>query len=140
MKLSEYKKKSETYTSKSSDIVRQLIIGGIAIIWLFKYSDNGKESIDKFLVFPLLTLSLGLISDLLQYVIGGKIWNTFFLQEEKKAVQNNKQNPQLPIDPEIKAPRRLNRPIYFFYWAKISFMILSYIFIIIYLLKKLSFN
>jgi hypothetical protein len=138
MKLSEYKKISETYTGKASDIIRQLILGGVAIIWLFKVSDNGKESLDKFLVFPLLTLSLALVADLLQYVVGGRIWNKFFIEEEKKAVQNHKTDSKSPLDPEIKAPRKLNKPIYFFYWTKISLMIASYIFIVVYLIGELN--
>ncbi len=140
MKLSDYKKSSETYTSKASDITRQLILGGIAIIWIFKFTDNGKQTLDRFLILPLITLSIGLIADLFQYVIGGRIWNSFFVKEEKKAKSNQRTDPTLSIDPDIKAPRILNRPIYFFYWAKIGLMLISYILIISYLIGKINFD
>jgi hypothetical protein len=140
MKLSDYKKISETYTGKASNIIRQLILGGVAIIWLFKVSNNEEKSLDKFLIFPLLTLTLALVADLLQYVIGGKTWNKFFIEEEKKAIKNYKEDPNSFVDPDIKAPRELNKPIYFFYWAKISLMIASYIFIVIYLIGELHFE
>lgn len=140
MKLSEYKKISDTYTSKASDIIRQLILGGIAIIWIFKFSDSGRQTLDRFLLVPLITLCFGLIADLLQYVIGGKIWNNFFIKEERKAKSNQRIDPTLLNDPDIKAPRILNKPIYLFYWLKIGFMLISYILIIIYLVRKINFS
>jgi hypothetical protein len=140
MKLSEFKKISDTYTSKSSDICRQLALGGIAIIWLFKINSNGTIALERFLLYPLISLSISLISDLLQYVLGGYIWKRFFITEEKKAIALNKEDSINPLDPEIKASKRLNKPIYYLYWIKIGVMIISYILIIIYMIHKVNLN
>jgi hypothetical protein len=132
MKLSEYKKKSDEYTSKASDIVRQMLLGAIGLVWLVKGTDEGILRIDQFLLYPLITVSVGLIFDLLQYVVAGKIWKDFFLKNEKqfKGSQDN--------DPEIKAPRKFSRAIYFFYWGKIFLMVMTYFLIIWYLVSKIN--
>ncbi|MEZ2441704.1 hypothetical protein AB6805_08275 [Chitinophaga sp. RCC_12] len=128
MKLSEYKETSKKYTEKASEITRQLTLAGIAIIWLFKNTGINQPILGKFLIFPLLFLSLGLIFDLLQYVVGGLTWICFFRKNEKVAASN---------DVDIKAPEYLNKPIYFFYYAKIVCMIGAYIFLIAFISAKL---
>lgn len=130
MKLSEYRKRSNEYTAKASEITRQLTLAGIAIIWLFRNSDNQNHLLDPFLILPLLFLSIALLLDLLQYVVGGYTWISFFKEEEKK-ISNS------ISDPEIKAPDNKNKPIYFFYYAKIVCMLFSYAFIIGFLISKL---
>lgn len=130
MKLSEYRKRADDLTGKASEITRQLSLAGIAIIWIFKNSDTSPHLLDPFLVFPLLILSLALLLDLFQYVVGGWTWITFFREEEKKITDGN-------LDPEIKAPVQKRKPIYFFYYSKIICMLLAYAFIICYLVGKL---
>ncbi|MBD0367969.1 MAG: hypothetical protein ICV53_17925 [Flavisolibacter sp.] len=112
MKLSEYRKASNEYTAKTSEITRQLSLAGIAIIWLFKNADD-KQSLanttepllNRYLIIPLIFLSAALLADLLQYVIGGETWINFFKKKEKELAD--------PHDnPEIEAPKRLSRPIY----------------------------
>lgn len=89
MKLSEYRKKSNEYTAKASEICRQLSLAGIAIIWLF--GDLKKTPIlEPFLLFPLLALALSLLFDLLQYFIAGWIWIIFFRKEEKESSERNR--------------------------------------------------
>jgi len=138
MKLSEYNKRADEYTAKASEITRQLILGGLAIIWLFKLSINGSEVLDRSLIFPLIGLSLALLSDLLQYVVGGKIWKSFFRNEESKVKAIRKSNPNQDSDPEVLTTKKLSRPIYFFYWSKITLMLISYALILIYLINKVS--
>ncbi|SRR6266542_5611287 len=122
MKLSEYRKRSNEYTSKASEIIRQLCLAGIAIIWLFKNSDNNEAILDPFLIWPLITLSLALFVDLLQYIIGGQTWINFFRKKEKEFQGTNED------DPEIKAPENLRLPIYFCYYTKIVLIFFSYLF------------
>lgn len=129
MVLSDFNKKADEYTAKASEIVRQMLLGAIAVIWLFKGGDSVDDRIDKFLLLPLVSIILGLLSDLLQYVIGGQIWKSFFRKNEKLHKGS---------DPEIKAPKKYSMVIYVFYWAKISFMIMAYILIVIYLSRKIT--
>lgn len=135
MKLSEFRKRSNEYTAKASEITRQLSLAGIAIIWLFKNENTGSVEttthlLDKYLLWPLFFLSVSLLLDLVQYLIGGIIWINFFRKEEDK-LQNTSD------DPDIKAPKKYNKPIYVVYYTKIVMMVLAYIFIICYLTDKL---
>ncbi len=139
MKIGDFNKKGDDYTSKASDIIRQLILGGIAVIWLFKSTVNNTTSLESYLIWPLIGLCLALLFDLLQYVSGGFIWKRFYRKEENKAkkqIENNKSISDIEI---VGAPRRLNLPIYFFYWAKIIVSIVSYILLIIFLINKIEF-
>lgn len=139
MKLSEYKNSKRDYTAKASDIIRQISLGGIAIIWLFKENPNGKSVLDVFLLFPLIFLCLSMVCDLLQYVVGGEIWRSFYRSEEKKFISERKKNPLNDVEQDIKAPAIYSSIIYWFYWGKIAFTILAYVFIIVFLTNKLSF-
>ncbi len=130
MKLSEFRKLANEYTAKASEITRQLSLAGIGIIWLFKNSDTNPHLLDPFLIMPLLFLTIALFTDLIQYVVGGHTWISFFREEEKKVLPTD-------LDPEIKAPPSKNKPIYFLYYSKIALMIFSYAFIIGYLISKL---
>ncbi len=126
MRLSEFKKRADEYTSKASEITRQLIFAGIAIIWIFR-NPNGK--LDTLLIYPLTFLTIALVADLLQYVLGGKVWMDFFRSEEARAKEKNE------TDPEIKAPKKLSDYIYLCYWLKIGLMFFSYLLLIIYLIR-----
>jgi hypothetical protein len=142
MKLSDYNKVCTEYTGKASEIVRQLIFAGIAVIWLFRIQTPiaGQSSLDSFLIFPLFGLCLAAMADLMQYVFGGRVWAKFFRDEERKAKAANKKNYLLTLDPDIKAPRKYSYRIGLFYNAKIVLMFLSYIFIIIFLARHFKFN
>lgn len=140
MKLSEFRKASEVYTGKASDIIRQLIIAGIAIIWLFKSTDKGQDVIDSFLMLPLISLCLAAVADLLQYLIGGMIWDRFFLNEERKVKIKQLDDPTTASDPDIKAPKKFSDLLYRFYWTKVGLMLISYLLITIYLFRHLKFK
>lgn len=136
MLLSEYRKRSHEYTAKASEITRQLCLAGVAIIWLFKSTDDKqvlaqatKPILEPYLVWPLFFLSLAMVCDLAQYVVGGIIWISFFRKKEKEFPNS---------DPDIKADDSLNKPIYALYYIKISLMILAYFFIVTYLAGKLA--
>ena len=58
MKLQDFNAASDYYTEKASEIIRYLILAGIGIIWLFKYSEGEKQGIDRFLIWPLVLLCL----------------------------------------------------------------------------------
>lgn len=139
MKLSEYKKKGEEFTSKASEITRQLAFAGIIIIWIFRISTNAATSLPKFLVFPLIGLALTLLFDLLQYFVGGQIWRGFYKEEEKKAKEHFKQDPSYALDPETKHHRKKNTWIEIFYLLKVILLIASFVLLIIFLLMEIDF-
>lgn len=131
MKLPEYNKIGNEYTAKASDIVRQLALAGIAVVWLFGSHGSSHLALEGNLILPLTTLALTLLFELLQYVVGGETWKVFFRKMEKMARENG------DADSEIKAPRKYNLPIYFFYWGKLVLVLFSYMLIINYLVIRL---
>lgn len=141
MRLSEFRKANEEFTGKASEIVRQLILAGIGVIWLFKTPSliSGQNSLDSFLIWPLIFLCIAAMCDLMQYVLGGKIWGKFFRDEEKKAKDANKIDSSSSLDPDVKAPRKFSKRIGWLYNAKICLMVLAYVFIIIFLIRHIRF-
>jgi hypothetical protein len=129
MKLSEYRKKSNEYTAKASEIGRQLSLAGVAIIWLFKNDNKNQPILAHSLLMPLILLAGALTFDLLQYIIGGQIWISFFRRKEKEAKGS---------DPDIKAPSNYNLPIYICYYLKLLMLLLAYGLIVIFLVKKIN--
>jgi hypothetical protein len=130
MKLSEFRKKSNENTAKASEITRQLSLGGIAIIWLFKNSEQSQSLLNPYLILPLLYLSISILFDLAQYFIAGQVWISFFREKEKEFSHSKD-------DPDIKAPKYLNIPIYICYYTKIILMICAYFHIIFFIISKL---
>ena len=55
-------------TGKISDIIRNLALAGIGLIWIFKNSDLTHDILPKGLIPALRFIVLGLITDLLQYL------------------------------------------------------------------------
>ena len=130
MKLSEINKIGKESTKVASDIVRQLSLAGVGIIWLFKSSDDSDILFSPILVFPLLFLALALFCDLIQYIIAGNIWRNFVKDSQALKTPSNQ-------DPDVDIPDAKSKPIYFFYYSKIVLMFCAYIIIITHLVKVL---
>lgn len=120
MKLEDYKKKSHEYTAKASEIARQLNFAGIGIIWIVRTTFPELKLSDFQLLLPLLLISISLISDFFQYLIGGIIWIEFYKSKEKRGISGTT---------DLKSPEWRNRILYIFYYVKFVFMVVAYIFI-----------
>lgn len=129
MKLKESREIYYFNSGKASDIVRQLALAGIALIWIFKTDIAGQPRLPTELVWPAILIVIGLGIDLLQYVVASIIWGTFGRQKEKSGVG---------IEEEFEAPRELNWPGLVFYGAKVSVIGLAYGLLGIYLVHKLA--
>lgn len=127
MKLEKYLDEFKRYSGKTSDVARQLSFAGIAIIWIFKTGDGIQAKIPNDLILPLGFLCMALASDLLQYLLGTIIWDRFHRYHELRAAK----------DKDIKASPWLRRPIDFFFWFKIIFVIIAYTIIIRYVYTML---
>lgn len=130
-KLKDYLDDFDTYTSKASEVNRQLAFAGIAIVWLFKNPEGDKYLFTHELIIPLFYLIISLSLDLFQYLLGSIIWGTFF---EIKERQINRHEIK---DNDIKANRILSYAITFFFFLKIIAMCIAYYFLLAYLLPKL---
>lgn len=140
MKLSEFRNVADTYTGKASEIIRQLILAGIGVIWLFKKTVNGKDVLDKLLIPALIALCAAALCDLLQYVIAGRQWTKFFLEEERKVKEKRIVDPKTDTDSDVRGPKQIGRYIEIFYYSKLLFMIVAYLVIVVYMVKYMSFE
>jgi hypothetical protein len=135
MKLSEYRKDYYDKSGKASDLARQLAFAGIALVWVFKYTNKGSENVPEELIFPsfLFALSLGL--DFLQYFIAAGVYGVFHWYKEKENQKGKKEE-----DPQYKHDERLNWPALFCFWGKGLSIILAYFFVAKYLFIRFAFH
>jgi MFS superfamily sulfate permease-like transporter len=128
MRLQDARELYYTYTGKTSDLVRQLGLGGIAIIWVFKYETLATPKIPHELITPLLLIVVGLAFDLLQYGIAASIYGVF---------QRQKELAKVPEDADFKVPRYFNWPAITCFIIKCLAIIIAYIFLFKYLACKI---
>ena len=114
----------EYHSGKVSDLVRQLGLAGIAVIWVFKVDSHGAPKIPVDLVLPL-TLIVGTLAlDFLQYAIASLIWATY---------NRIKEYQQVGDDVDFLAPRWINWPALICFWGKICLVVSAYFFLLKYL-------
>jgi len=121
MELQEYKKISQQYTSKASEIGRQINFAGIGIIWIIRTSNESLKLSNSIVLIPLILISLSLLFDFCQYFFGGVIWINFYRQKEKEGISK---------DADVLSEGWRNKILYGFYYLKFIFMVFAYIFII----------
>lgn len=138
MKLSEYRKDADYYSSSASSINRSLSFSGIAIIWIFTQSTNNQIGIDKLLLFSLSLLALSLLFDLFQYCFGFYMWDSFHRKQELKAHIERGKIIEDEID--VLGPSSTKNIINFFFWTKIICNIIAYTLIIFFLFNKVFIN
>ena len=128
MILKDLRENYQYYSGKASEIVRQLGLAGIAVIWVFKNSDISKEKlIPNDLSLPAALIVIGLGLDLLHYIAGTLIWGTYHRKKEKEGISE--------VD-EIDVTRYINWPTLFFFILKIVSIIYAYLLIIRFLYSK----
>lgn len=115
-------------SGKTSDLLRQLGLAGIAVVWLFKYDVLGVPKIPPPLFAPLVLIVLGLALDLLQYAVATGIWGIF---------QRTKERAGVGEDAEFKAPQHLNWPALAFFWLKVASIGGAYYFLLAHLARTI---
>lgn len=115
MKLAEVRNDYYGFTSKASDVARQLAFAGIAVVWIFKAGDTAHPSIPGALLPPLLSFGVALGLDLLQYAFASAIWGIFSWRKERWIERHSATK-----DEEFQAPECLNWPALIFFWGKIA--------------------
>ena len=130
-KVEDYLEEFYTFTSKASDVNRQLALAGIAIIWLFKNPDGSIKVIPEELSNPTFFLVSSLGVDLFQYLLGSIIWGLFF--EYKEWQINNKKVK----NENIKAPNIFSWTITGLFFIKIVLMLIAYVYLFNFLKNKI---
>jgi len=124
MKLKDARDLYYFYSGKTSDLVRQLGLAGIAVIWIFKNEVQGIPKIPEALALPLILIVLGLALDLLQYTVATSIWGVFQRHKEKSGVGE---------DVDFLAPKQFNWPTILFFVLKAVSIIVAYAYLLRYL-------
>jgi len=117
VKLEDARAAYETLSGKTSDIVRQISLAGIGLIWIFKSGAGTSLSLDPRLLRAALFIFLSLLFDFLQYALGTTIWFAYFRHKEKQGTKE---------ETEFLAPRQLNWPTWGCFYLKSAMMLIAY--------------
>ena len=123
MEIKEVRELVNTFTSKASDLSRQLAFAGVAVIWIFKNSGQNAVIPNDFLL-PLFLLVLALTFDFLQYVLGSIEWMIFSKMQENKY---NCENEDQEVD---SSPGWINLPHTICFILKMVAVVAGYVFIV----------
>jgi hypothetical protein len=115
------------YSRKTSDVIRQLGLAGIALIWIFKVEAGGNQVIPDALIPAAVFIVIGLASDLLHCIYGTAAWGIYHRCKENKNTRKNA---------EFEAPRWINWPTNTFFVLKVISIFLAYCFILYFLFDK----
>jgi hypothetical protein len=124
MKLRNYLETSRDYTDKASNISRQLNFAGIGIVGLILFFNKSAGINNSIILLTLISISISLFTDFLQYAVGAFLWKNFYLNKINKGIK-----PDANVDFEEEDEWRKNR-INIFYYVKFIFLVISYLLII----------
>jgi hypothetical protein len=117
MKLEDARSAYENLSAKASDIVRQISLAGIGLIWIFKSGQGMDLAVAPQLLKAALFIFLALILDFLQYLLGTTIWFIYFRYKESKGTK---------AADEFQAPPILNWPLWALFYLKAAMMLVAY--------------
>jgi hypothetical protein len=112
------------YTTKVSEITRNLGLAGLGIIWVFKTDVGGRLIVPPDLFLPGLLLVLSLAFDLLQYVVSAEAWIRITMKNEDAKIN------------EFTVPPWINHFGTLFYWLKILAVGAAYFFLMRFLARQ----
>jgi hypothetical protein len=128
MKLLDARTAYEDLSAKASDIVRQLSLAAIGLIWLFKSGTPAAPGLDLLLLRAALFVFIALFLDFLHYVTGTTVWFLFFRREERSGKT---------LDDEVLAPEKLPLVTWTLFYLKAASMTTAYmVFIFPFLIQK----
>lgn len=124
MGLSDFPAQMRFYSIQASANVRNLVLAGIAIIWIFKRPEAGKPIIPGLLNTELFGLGLALALDFLQYVWGSVSWRVYYWNQCRIAKKRQATQPDYGRD--ISASGFVSIPIDILFYGKIVVMAFAY--------------
>lgn len=128
MKLKDARELYYFFSGKTSDIVRQLALAGIGMVWLFRVGAVGAEKIPVALKIPLQLIVIGLALDLLHYAIATGVWGIFQRRKELAGTDENS---------EFLAPEALNYPSLALFVAKVACVIAAYVMLLGHIMRTI---
>lgn len=127
MKIKDARDISDFYSGKVSDIARQLALAGLAIVWIFKFDQQGIPKVPHLLLIPAALITLGLLCDFLQYVYGAVAWERY---------RDAKEHDVGP-DEDIFPKKSMTRPMDALFQAKVLLIFTAYAFLVVYLARQI---
>lgn len=116
-------------SSRASENVRQLAFAALAVVWVFKpTSVSAQWPLPRQLVGVGALAITALLCDFLQYVYGTIAWGWFHRLKEKA---------DIPLEGEVHAPRAINWPSSFFFFAKVGTLGASYGILLLFIVARL---
>src|SRR5215470_3628537 len=100
MKLTEARQAYYDFSKSLSDIARILGLAGIALVWLFKQQEKGKNVVPPGLHIPTMLILASLTLDFLQYVWSSAAWGGFARLREKQRKNKKERGVELGDDIE----------------------------------------
>ena len=117
MNFKGWRKEADFFTGKLSDINRQMALAGIAIIWIFRTTDQSNLIPDP--LKPALSfLVLSLVVDLAHYLYGSIVWSSYVRYHEHRKTKSKEE-----IEPHIV----WKLITYVFLLLKVTFLIIAYL-------------
>jgi hypothetical protein len=130
MKIQDYRNTYQEFSGLTSTISRQLAYIGIALVWIFKVTENNIHSLPEELFIPITILISALIIDLLQYITASLIWYMFYRFHEIK---------NIPEDEDIKSSEWFVYILNTFFMTKIILICLAYYYLFNYAYSNMKF-
>ena len=133
--LKEYLQEADTAATRVSEISRNLGLGAIAVIWIFKNPEKAPSLLPtKLLSWALLLAVCSLSMDLFQYIFNSTTIYRFY--EKKEALYDKGKLSDEDIS-DVQAPDYIRIGTNFFWWSKIVLIIACYALISFFLIRKL---
>jgi hypothetical protein len=147
MKLEDTRSIYNERSAKASDVSRQLALGGLAVIWIFKTDLGGAAfSVPHDLGQPAFLMMVVLSLDLLQYTVAALAWGLFNRHMEKKleeargALESSGKAP--PADyaqtEEFSAPRYINWAALALFWGKLAVLAGGYYYLFSFVVTRIT--
>ena len=125
MKLKDALANYDYFTSKISEISRQLGFAGIALIWLFK---NEGKGVPEGLRWPTALIVLALALDFFHYFYASAAWGIFHRFKESAS--------DVTADTEFLAPLWLNFPHLIAFWLKLGATAAAYVWLASFFIRE----
>src|SRR4051794_22367944 len=117
MKLADTRAAYEALSGKASDIVRQLGLAAVGLIWIFKSGSATQPILEAPLLRAALFVFIALILDFFQYLLGTSIWFVYFRYKERNGTREHD---------EFLAPEQLNWPTWVVFYVKSAALVVAY--------------
>lgn len=130
MKFKDVRDAYEALSAKASDIVRQMSLAGVALVWIFKSGDSATPVLETQLLRAAFFIFLALFCDFLQYLVGTITWHSYFRIRERAGTS---------LDDEVIAPTRINLGTWILFYSKAGSIVVAYcVYIIPFLWHKFA--